>query len=85
MPSLDRATLSFVEQSARFGLAGDQMASREGEALLALGGLRARFGRGAGLRFKEIAKKSCKEGFRKNDAEVVFGCGHEKITHRLYS
>jgi shikimate kinase len=45
--------------------------------MLALGGLRAGFGRGAGSRFKEIVEKSCEEGFRKNEAEVVHS-GYER-------
>jgi len=41
--------------------------------MLALGGLRAGFARGAGSRFKEIVEISCAEGFRKNETEVVSG------------
>lgn len=79
MPSLDRATLSFLEQSAQSGLACDQVASREGASMLALGGLRARFGRGACPGFKEIAKKSYQKGLRKNEAEVVSDNGNKTI------
>jgi hypothetical protein len=51
--------------------------------MLALGGLRAGFGRGAGAGFKEIAEMPCEEGFRKNEAEVVSGNGNKTIAEGM--
>ena len=53
--------------------------------MLALGGLRAGFGRGAGSIFKEIAEMPCEEGFRKNEAEVVSGGSEELLNGVTWS
>jgi len=53
--------------------------------MLALGGLRAGFGRGAGAGFKEVAEMSCKEGFRKNETEVVHGGSKETMNGTIWS
>ncbi len=53
--------------------------------MLALGGLRAGFGRGAGPGFKGVAEMSCEKGFRKNEAEVVHGGSKETMNDTIWS
>ncbi len=52
--------------------------------MLALGRVRARSSGRAGPRFKTIAHMSCEEGFRKNEAEVVYGGGAEEVISKGY-
>lgn len=47
--------------------------------MLALGGLRAKFGKGTSSGFKQITRPSCAERFQKNEAEVVYGGSEESI------
>jgi hypothetical protein len=46
--------------------------------MLALGRVRARSSGRTGPRFKAIAHSSCEDGFRKNEAEVVYGSGKKE-------